>query len=274
MSFTVLGALRALDENRHRAELYRAWNTGLAAGLSSNVVLEQMGSIAFPVVEETRRYLVIGTAQGKSVTALVKARPKLFAAFEGAVLAAGDESGTLNQSLRLLTDYFTGEFKRSLTVRNALGYPVFLGLVAAFGLPFVMLPKSPVKTYVTAIAILLAAFLLAGGVFLSILASIFLNTNAMTRARFARTLASMLEAGIPLGRAVRLAVDASGNRGLAEHIKKRTERELSTTPLATLFEGCEEIPAGLMGQMMVADATADYRSTLTVYARDLEERQK
>ncbi len=274
MSFTVLGALRALDEQRHRAELYRAWNAGVDAGMQTNVVLDQMGTIAYPAVEEARRYLVIGIGQGKSVTALVKARPNLFAPFDGAVLAAGDESGTLGQSLRLLTDYFSGEFKRALKVRNALGYPVFLGVVAAFGLPFVALPKSPVKTYVTWIAVLLAGFLLIGGVFLSVLSSILLNTNALTRARFVRVLASTLEAGLPLGRAVRLAVDASGNRGLAEHIKKRTERELSTTPVATLFEGCEEIPAGLMGQMMIADATGDYRGTLTVYARELETRQK
>jgi hypothetical protein len=274
MSFTVLGALRALDESRHRAELYRAWNTGLAAGMQTNAVLGQMGTIAYPSVDEARRYLVIGTGQGKSVTTLVKARPNLFAPFEGAVLAAGDESGTLNQSLRLLTDYFSGEFKRSLKVRDALSYPVFVALVASFGLPFVLLPKSPVKTYVAWIVMLLAAFLLLGGVFIAILASMFLNTSALSRARFARVLAGTLEAGVPLGRAVRLSVDASGNRGLAEHIKKRSERELSTTPLATLFEGCEEIPAGLLGQMRVADATGDYRGTLTVYARDLEESQR
>jgi hypothetical protein len=29
-----------------------------------------------------------------------------------------------------------------------------------------------------------------------------------------------------------------------------------------------------MGQMMVADATGDYKGTLSVYAADLEERQK
>jgi type II secretory pathway component PulF len=274
MSFTVLGSLRTLDETRHRAELYRAWNTGLGAGLTSNAVLDQMGTISFPSVDEVRRYLAFGTGQGKSITALVKARPKMFPPFEAAVLAAGDESGTVNQSLRLLTDYYASEFKRTLKVRNALGYPVFLGLVAAFGLPFVVLHKSPVTTYVKWIVILLAGFLLIGGVFISILASIFLNTNSLTRARFARVLATSLEAGLPLARSVRLAVDASGNRGLAEHIKKRTERELSTTPLVKLFEGCEEIPAGLMGQMMVADATGDYSGTLVVYAREIELLQK
>jgi type II secretory pathway component PulF len=274
MSFTILGSLRSLDESRHRAELYRAWSTGLAAGLTSNVILDQMGPIAFPSVEESRRYLVVGTGQGKSLTALVKARPNLLVPFEGAVLAAGDESGTLNQSLQLLAAYYAGEYKRALKIRNAMLYPVFVGLVASFGLPFVMLRKSPVKTYVVAIVILLIAFLLLGGIFISILASISLNTLAMSRARFARVLASTVEAGLPLGRAIRLAVDASGNRGLREHIKKRSERELSTTPLAKLFDGCEEIPARLMGQLMVADATGDYKGTLTHYARELEELQK
>ena len=273
MSFTVLGALRDLDESRHRAELYRAWGIGLAAGLAPHVVLDQMGRIAFPSVDEARRYLVVGAGQGKSVTALVKARPKLFAPFEGAVLVAGDESGTLSQSLRLLTDYFSGDFKRCLAVRNALGYPIFVGLVAAFGLPFVLLPKSPMTTYFAAIVILLAAFLLAGGVFLSILASMSLNTGALTRARFARMLAMTLEAGIPLGRAVRLSVDASANGGLREHIKKRSERELNTTPLAKLFGGCEQVPPALLGQMMVADATGDYKGTLSVYAAGLEQQR-
>lgn len=262
MSFTVLGALRGLDESRHRAELYRTWNTGLSAGLAPHVVLEQMGRIAFPGVEETRRYLVVGTSQGKSAAALVKARPNLFAPFEGGVLTAGDEAGTLNQSLKLLTDFFTWEYRRGLTVRNALAYPVFLGLVACFGLPFVLLPKSPIKQYVTAIAILLAAFLLLGGVFISILGAMFLNSPARTRERFALVLATTLAAGLPRGRAIRLAVDASGNRGLLDHLKPRSERELNTTPMAELFEGCEEVPAALMGQMRVADATGDYRGTM------------
>jgi type II secretory pathway component PulF len=274
MSFTVFGALRLLDESRHRAELYRAMHTGVAAGLSPGVVLDHMGTISFPSVEEARRYLVVGLGQGKSIGALVKARPKLFAPFEGAVLTAGDESGTLEQSLRLLTDYYAFEFKRCLKVRDALGYPVFIGLVASFGLPFVLLPKSPVRTYTLAIVAMLAAFLLLGGIFFSIMASLMLNTTALTRARFARLLAATLEAGLPLGRAVRLSVDASGNRALAEHIKRRSERELSTTPLAALFDGCEEVPAGLLGQMRVADATGDYRGMLTVYARELEAQQK
>jgi type II secretory pathway component PulF len=274
MSFTILGALRSLDASRHRAELYRAWNAGLAAGLSPSLVLDQLGGIPFPAVEEVRRYLVVGLGQGKSVTALVSARPKLFAPFEGAVLSAGDQSGTLDRSLRLLTDHFAADTRRRLKVRDALLYPVFVGLVACFGLPFVLMHKSPMERYSMAIVLLLAAFLLLGGVFISALASMLLNTRSCTQARFATVLASMLEAGLPLGRAVHIAVDASGNRGLIEHVGKRTERELSTTPIAKLFEGCTEVPPELMGQMSVADATGDYTGTLVAYARQLEQQQR
>jgi type II secretory pathway component PulF len=208
------------------------------------------------------------------VTALVKARPKLFEPFEGAVLIAGDESGTLTLALRILTDHFTREYKRRLRIRLALGYPVFFGLLAAFALPFAVLPKSPVKTYVTVISGLLLAFLLVGGVLIGILASVMLNSAALTRARFARVLASCFEAGLPAGRAVRLAVDASGSVRLREHVKKRSERELTTTPVAKLFEGCDEVPQALLGAMMIADATGDYRGVLTRYAADLEAAQK
>lgn len=270
MKITVLGALRELDESRQRAELYRAWSVGLAAAMPPSIVLDQMGPIAFPSVEEARRYLVVGTGLGKSVAALVKARPKLFAPFEGAVLTAGDDSGMINDAVRLLTEYFSGEHKRRLAIRNAMGYPVFAGVVLAFGLPFFVLPRSPVSTYVISIAILFTAFLLLGGAVISTLASISLSTHSLTRARFARVLAMTLAADIPLGRAVRLAVDASENHVLIEQIKNRPEGELSTTPLATLFAGCAEIPAGLMGQMMIADATGDYKGTLSVYAASLK----
>jgi hypothetical protein len=77
-----------------------------------------------------------------------------------------------------------------------------------------------------------------------------------------------------MGRTARLAVDVSGSAALRMHLAKRSERELGTTPLATLFEGCREMPAGLIGEMRVADATGDYLFTLKRYADQLEENNK
>ena len=268
---SLLGALRRLDEGRYRAELYRVWSTGLAAGLAHAASLEQAGRIDSVATEELRRYLIVGAQQGRAVGALVKARPKLFEPFEAAILAAGDEAGTLETSLRILADQYSREYRRMLAIRMMMGYPVFLGVIAAFvfTLPFLHRGWRP---YVIAVVVAQMAFLLLGGVFLSIFASIVSAGAAFALPRFVRALVVGVEAGLPLGRTVRLAVDVSQSSALRVHIAKRTERELSTTPLAELFEGCRLIPPGLIGQMRVADVSGDFRSTLRKFAEQLEEK--
>ncbi|MFI5312022.1 MAG: type II secretion system F family protein [Gemmatimonadales bacterium] len=271
MSMTVLGALRRLDESRFRAELFRAWATGLAAGFTHAVSLDQAGRSDSGGTEELRRYLLVGTQQGRAVGALVKARPKLFEPFEAAILAAGDEAGTLDQSLRLLADHHAREYKRMLKVRMLMGYPVFFLVVASFFVAHPFLVRGGWKVYLGAIAATLVLGMLLGGVVLSVFASLASSGAAYTLPRFVRALVTGIEAGLPLGRTVRLAVDCSGDSVIRAHVAKRSERDLATTPLVKLFEGCRSIPPGLISQMSVADATGDYANTLRRYAESLEE---
>lgn len=273
MSMTVLGALRRLDESRFRAELYRAWGTALGAGMTHGVALEQIGRMRSGGTEEARRYLVVGVQQGRPVAALVKARPKLFEPFEAAILTAGDEADALGTSLRLLADYYVRDFKRMLRVRMLMGYPVYVGVLASFVITQPFLPRGGWMVYLIAIAGALVAFLLLGGVALTIFANFIAAGASYTRPRFARALVVGLEAGLPRARAVRLAVDVSRSPELRAHLAKRSERDLGTTPLATLFEGCRAVPAAFLGQMRVADATGDYLHTLLRYADALEEGQ-
>ena len=271
MSMTVLGALRRLDESRYRAELYRGWGTALGAGLTHGVALEQIGRLHSGRTEEARRYLVVGAQQGRPVAALVKARPGLFEPFEAAILAAGEESGTLLTSLRLLAEHYARDFRRMLRVRLLMGYPVYAGVLASFVITQPFLSRGGWKAYVIAIAGALAAFLLLGGVVLTLFANFIGAGASYTLPRFARTLATGLHAGLPLGRAVRFAVDVSGSPVLRAHLAKRSEREIATMPLAALFEGCRAVPAACLTQMRVADATGDYLHTLGRYADSLEE---
>lgn len=273
MSMTVFGALRRLDQSRFRAELYRAWNVGLGAGLAQTVALEQIGRIGSTETEELRRYLLVGTQQERGVGALVKARPNLFDPFEAAILSAGDAAGTLDKSLRILADYFAREYKRMLRIRLQMGYLLFLGLIASFVITMPFLHRGGWVAYMIAIAIALAGFMLMGGILISIIAGIMSGGVAFTLPRFVRALAVGSEAGLPIGRTARLAVDVSGSAVLRMHLAKRSVRELDTTPLATLFEGCREIPPSLIGQMRVADATGDYLLTLKRYADELDEQK-
>lgn len=270
MSFTVFGAMRALDEGRHRAELYRGWSVGLSAGFPHATSLEQLGANGSEHAEELRRYLLVGFQQGKSVAALAKARPKLFDPFEAAMLAAGEESGRLEVVLRLLVSHYAREYKRMLKVRSLMGYPLFLGIAASFLLTLPFLRRGGVRAYVYAIVASLLALLFIGGVGIAIVAGIAANSPSNSFARFARALALGAEVGLPRARFARLAADVSGNSELRRHLAKHTERQLGLMPLGAMWAGCRAIPPELLSQMKVADATGDYADTLTRYADGLE----
>jgi hypothetical protein len=269
MSTTLLGALRRLDESRFRAELYRTWGAGKSAGFDTATTLEQLGPLRSPSTEELRRYLIVGAHQKKPIAALVKARPALFDPLEAAVLGMGDESGRLELALRLLTDLHSREYKRMVKVRLLMDYPIFAGVIASFLLatPFV---HGDWATYAVAFAVFLGVFVLAGGIVISIFTSMISAGATYALPRFLCALVSGLEMGIPRAKALRLAVDASRNAELKAQIAKRSDRELNTVPLATLFAGCRIVTPPLLGQMRVADATGDYQNTLRRYVDDLE----
>jgi type II secretory pathway component PulF len=272
MSITIPGALSRLDEPGHRAELYRAWSAARVAGLADSVALEQIGPNRSPEVEELRRHLVVGLTQQRSIDGLVKARPKLFSSLESAVLLAGEQTGTLDTSVQLLATYYLTEYKRMLRVRLRMGYPLFVGVIAAFVATLPVLGRNGWRGYMWAIGISLVALWFLGGLVLSILAGMAAAGIIPTRARFLQALLTAIEAGIPAGHAIRIAVESSGDNELVRHLAKFSEREVNTTPMATLFAGCASIPAPLLSQMAVADATGDYLNTIKLYADALPEK--
>jgi type II secretory pathway component PulF len=271
---TLFSALNRYDTPRYRAELFRAWGTGVSAGLPHQTALEALGRSKDGRTEEGRRHLIVGTQQGKSIAALMKARPTLFDGFESAMLVAGEETGTLAAALARLADLYGRDYKKMLRIRVLLGYPIFFWVIGAFVAPLPLLKTRGWQGYLTGVGLGLVALFLIGGVFLSLIGGVLAAGSTASIERFARALASLSEAGIPIGRVVRLAVDVSQNAELARHIAKRTERELNTTPMATLFAGCRAVPPGLMSQMAVADASGDYAGTLRRYADRLDAEER
>jgi type II secretory pathway component PulF len=233
-----------------------------------------MGRLAADEPDEVRGYLSDGLRRGAAVGTLAKARPKLFTPLEAAILSAGDDAGTLDQSLGILADLFAWEYKRMLRIRLQMGYLLFLGLLASFVIASPVLHPGRWAAYLLAIALALAAFLLIGGVLISLVARTISGSARYTLPRLVRALVAGAETGLPIGRTVRLAVDTSGSAMLRRHLSKRSERELGTTPLATLFQGCRELPPGLIGRLLVADATGDYAGVLKPYADELEKGRK
>jgi len=260
---SLAGAFRDLDIGRHKAELYRMWLAGYHAGLAHPRVLETLGPFGrSPTTEALRQYLLAGTKRRQALATLVRTRPALFAPFEAALLVLGEETGALEQCLRLLADYFAAEHRMMLWVKQKMSYPLIEMLAAAVIAPLPLLFTGHAGLYLPAAAAGLAAASLAGGSVLTAVARFYSRQPKFVRARLARALTIAIEAGLPLARAVELAVAATDDSAIAAHVRAIPAKTISTQPLARTFAGCPKVPREMVAAMEVADVSGDYAGTL------------
>jgi type II secretory pathway component PulF len=257
------GAFQDLDIGRHKAELYRMWLAGCHAGLPHPRVLEALGPFArSPRTEALRQYLLAGTKRRQALATLVRDKPALFAPFEAALLVLGEESGALEQCLRLLADYFAAEHRMMRWVKQKMSYPLTEMLAAAVIGPLPLLFNGHSALYLPAAAAGLAVCSLAGGSVLLAVARYYGRQPRFVRGRLARALTIAVEAGLPLGRAVELAVAATGDPAIAAHVAGIPAKTIATQPLARTFAGCPKVPREMVAVMEIAGVTGDYSGTL------------
>jgi type II secretory pathway component PulF len=174
----------------------------------------------------------------------------------------GDESGTLEQCLRLLADYWAGEHRMMLRVRQRLTYPIIQMFAAAVIAPLPLVFAGAVPAYVLTAAGGVALVAAAGGSVLLAAARRYGRQPRFVRARLLRAITIAIEAGLPLARAVELAAAASDDSAVIAHLAGIPLRTMATQPLARTFAGCPGIPREMVAAMEVADATGDYGGTL------------
>jgi type II secretory pathway component PulF len=253
----ILALMRSFDDGRDRAEFYRGWRMGLAAGLSHPAILSKSvarGGLAGRI----REYLLAGTERGEGIAALVQGAPELFEPFEAALLAMGEESGQLDTMLTQLADFHTRQYKMILAVRKWLSYPMFVSLFAAVALPLPLVFRGQVTAYWVAAGSGVALWGIAGGAIFAGLAQRYQRRPPFVRARFARTLALCVGAGLSLPRALLLAGDASGDPALARHLRQQGERRLGTQPASVSLRGAPVMTPELQAALLVAEQTGDF----------------
>ncbi|MBX9929244.1 MAG: type II secretion system F family protein [Gemmatimonadaceae bacterium] len=251
-----------MDDSRHRAEFYRMWEVAHGAGFIHPIALEQMGPRERPEIEGLRSYLLDGVRHGLSIGGMVRIKPDRFEPFEGALLSLADASGTFDQSLRLLGDYYHAKYSAMLTVKKEMTYPLFLALVVIFIGPLPLVFYGSPSRYLAAVTAGLVTWFAFGGAWLDWMTRRFHARPAFVRARLARTLATALEAGLGVGESVRFAVAAAADRALTAHMARFAPAQLDSYPLAKLFAGAPSVPPDFLGAMHVADVTSDYSTTL------------
>ncbi len=257
MRTSVAALLRAFDDGRDRSEFYRGWRTGLSAGLTHPKILAEVAALG-GTTREIRQHLLEGTRAGKDIAQLVRQRSELFEPFEIALLTMAEESGTLDRVLGELADFHFRQYKLILKVKKWMSYPMFVSLVAVVLLPLPLVFRGLVTAYWVATIAGLVGWFTLGGLVLARLAQRYQRRPPFVRARFARTLSACIESGLPLGRAVVLAADASGDAALARHVKRFGDRVLSQQPLTRTLAGAPTITPDFTGILIVAEETGDF----------------
>jgi type II secretory pathway component PulF len=254
---SIAALLRAFDDGRDRSEFYRGWRTGHTAGLTHPRILAEVAALGGPT-REIRDHLLAGTRAGHDIATLVRQRPQLFEPFEAALLTMAEESGKLERVLGELADFHFRQYKLILKVKKWMAYPMFVSLFAVVALPLPLVFRGMMTAYWVATVGGLALWALQGGLLLARLAQRYQRRPPFVRARFARTLSACIESGLPLGRSVVLAADASGDPTLARHVRRFGDRALAQQPLSVTLAGAPAMTPDLTGILLVAERTGDF----------------
>jgi type II secretory pathway component PulF len=253
-----LAAFSALDDGRHRAEFYRMWTVGHSAGFPHPKSLETMGRRPSPDTERVRKWLLDGTTRGRSIAELLRSGGARFEEFERALLTQGEESGRLDDALRLLGEFYTKKHQLMLWVKKKMAYPLFTALAACFIAPLPLLFMGRTVAYVV-FAFAAAALLLgASGGLIAAVAARYGRKPPLARARMARALSTAIEAGLTLPRAVRLAADASASPEIRAFVQRQSEKQLSARSMAVSLAACPHLTPDFLGMLDVAERTGDF----------------
>jgi type II secretory pathway component PulF len=261
---SLLNAHRAVVEAERRAALYRAWGAAFGMGSTHLNTMKELG-IEFKggATERLRQYLS-GTAKKRMtlIDAIQKAPRGMLEPFESALLKLGEETGSLDRSLRLLGDWFQGQHKMLIRLWGKSSYPLFLTLFAAVALPLPLLFQDRANDYLIRAGAGVLLWWFFGGTIVFIPARFASGRGKWVRARLARSIATGMQAGAPLDRVLDMAVDAAANPELKRCVEKVPVTKRRQQPLSETLKGCPHVPRELLAAMQVAENTGNWSDTV------------
>jgi len=198
------------------------------------------------------------TLEGQKLSESFQLYPKIFNKFFCSVVKIGEESGTLEESLKYLAQHLRSDYEMKKKVRSALVYPIIIivvALIIALAITFFVLPKILNIFQVLQLELPLATKILIGGatflrkdfVFLisGIIILVFIfkllqkikfvkflsdkislslpfvgqTIKNLNLARFSRTFFTLLKSGVPVLEAIEISIDTNSNEVFKEGLR-------------------------------------------------------
>lgn len=247
---------------------------------------------------------------GATLARAVESHRETFPELYASMVRAGEESGTLPLALARLADHLEEQARTRNRVRSALTYPMLMAIVAALVVVFLLtfvVPKIvgifahlgaalplPTRILIAVTDALSAGWwaLLPPAIGAPIAARRYLATERGRKAadgallrlplvgrlahlsalsRFARTLSTLVSAGIPVDRALRITAPTVGNAVIAEKIVSSADRVVEGAGLSDALRPHAEIPPTLVQMTAVGEESGTLGEMLARAADAMDE---
>lgn len=270
-------------ELSRRSELYHQLGQLTAAGIGLPQALETLRhnpparSFQKPLAVLSQRL-----AQGSTFSEAVRAVEGWLPSFDGALLGAGETSGRLPASFKMLSDYYGERAQLTRRVMSDLAYPFFLfhfaillgpvpqlfttGNVLAY---FKQILGMLLPVYIVVIVLMYAAQGRHGESWRALIETIIRRVphwgqarRHLALARLAAALEALINAGVPIIEAWDLAVAASGSPALRRAVKEWKPRVLAGVTPAEALSQSPEFPRHFSNLYHTGEITGKLDETL------------
>ena len=262
-------------------------STGMNVSQAMRVLSEQTGS---PMLAEAAREMSEEAARGRPMSEVLTRYAAAFSPTTVAVMQAGEESGMVEQTADRLAKHYDRSFQLEQSYRWQTFYPKLL-VAAAILLPTV--PALILGGFGAWLRLLLSRSLpLVVGITIAwygwrALRNIESISEAIDRlklslpwfgklarktatARWARALATLSSAGVPVHRAMVVAAAASGNKAMEKSLVKEAHRVLEGRSLTEVIAASRAVPPMTVVLLTAAERSGSYEQALEKVAEYYE----
>lgn len=311
----LFGRIKITDKINFARNLGAMIDAGLAASRALTVMEKQTRNKKFKVIIQN---LNKGISQGNTLSDTMKNYPKVFPPLMVSMVKAGEESGSLAQSLRVVAGQMDNNYKLTKKIKGAMMYPaiimVAMVIIGIFMLTYVVPTLSATFKELNADLPAATKFVIALSDFLKnnlILSFVIIIvvvvgtyttmktkagkrkidyallhipiigqiTKEINSARTARTLSSLLSAGVEVVIATQITRDVLQNSYYKEVMSLVEEKIQKGETIASIFNEREKLYPPFVGEMIsVGEETGQLSQMLlgvaTFYESEVDQKTK
>ncbi len=260
-------------------QVYDNIATMLNAGVDLTTSLNTSANGAEKKLHDAVMTIKKSAAKGKTISSAVVRYPKIFPAFDRALIDAGEKSGRLPEIFQSLADWYRLKTRMMLIIKSGLTRPVLSLTAAAFIMPFPLIMTS-VSKYLVYVISLLALFFVPPVLLViaynkipehgslralpeKTLLKIPVAGKAMwnlTLGRYCFGFRMLFESGLPIEKCARVATDLCGNSVIADMLAGGEESAQQGNPVSSGFS--RELPFDFLSIWRVGEESGRLGETL------------